>query len=181
MILETKRLLLRPWTLADAEDLFEYAQDPLVGPVAGWPLHKNIEESREVIEQVFNEPDSFAMVLKTENKVVGSIGLRRLPNTNLAGIGESDLGFCLAVPYWGQGLTPEAAKEVIRYGFEEAGDSAIWAANYEGNQQSARVQEKCGLSFVRKDIQALVPLLGEHRDRYIRRITKDEWLALKLQ
>lgn len=53
MILHTERLLLRPWTEADAESLFEYAKDPDVGPIAGWPPHKSIEESRNVIKDVF--------------------------------------------------------------------------------------------------------------------------------
>ena len=54
MILHTERLILRPWTEADAESLFEYAKDPDVGPIAGWPPHKSIEESRNVIKDVFS-------------------------------------------------------------------------------------------------------------------------------
>ena len=43
--METERLILRRWKDDDAEDLFKYASDPDVGPVAGWPPHKNIQES----------------------------------------------------------------------------------------------------------------------------------------
>ena len=49
MILTTERLVLRRWTESDAESLYEYAKDPDVGPIAGWPPHKSVEESLEVI------------------------------------------------------------------------------------------------------------------------------------
>ena len=54
MILTTERLVLRPWTETDAESLFEYAKDPDVGPIAGWPPHKSVEESLNVIRNVFS-------------------------------------------------------------------------------------------------------------------------------
>ena len=54
IVLKTERLLLRRWTDADADSLFEYAKNPAVGPIAGWPPHKSIEESKEVIRNVFN-------------------------------------------------------------------------------------------------------------------------------
>ena len=53
MILTTERLILRPWKETDAESLYEYAKDPDIGPSAGWPVHQNIAESREVIQNVF--------------------------------------------------------------------------------------------------------------------------------
>ena len=56
MIIETERLILRKWTQDDAESLFIYAKNPNVGPIAGWPPHKNIEESRDIIENVFAIP-----------------------------------------------------------------------------------------------------------------------------
>ena len=53
MILETERLILRPFRESDAEDLYQYARDPLVGPIAGWPPHESVEESKEIIRTVF--------------------------------------------------------------------------------------------------------------------------------
>ena len=54
MTLETERLILRRWEESDAEDLYEYARDPEVGPPAGWPPHQSVDESREVIRTVFS-------------------------------------------------------------------------------------------------------------------------------
>ena len=52
MRLETDRLILRSWYDSDAEELYKYAQDPQVGPVAGWPPHQSVEESLEIIRTV---------------------------------------------------------------------------------------------------------------------------------
>lgn len=60
----TDRLLLRPWTEADAEDLYRYAKDPQVGPAAGWPVHTSVENSREIIKNVLLEPGTYAVCLK---------------------------------------------------------------------------------------------------------------------
>ncbi len=57
--LETDRLLLRHWEESDAEDLFNYACDPDVGPIAGWPPHQNVDESLNVIRNVFNGKETY--------------------------------------------------------------------------------------------------------------------------
>lgn len=61
MVLETKRLNLRPWRETDAEVLFKYASDPDVGPHAGWPPHKSVEESLEIIRTVFSGEGMWAV------------------------------------------------------------------------------------------------------------------------
>ena len=74
MALETKRLILRPFDETDAESLYEYAKDDRVGPIAGWPPHKSVENSREVIKNVLSAPETYAVCLKEDNKAIGSIG-----------------------------------------------------------------------------------------------------------
>lgn len=67
MTFETKRLILRPWTEDDAEDLFLYASDPDIGLSAGWPPHQNIEDSRNTIKRYFSlRPEAYALCLKKE-------------------------------------------------------------------------------------------------------------------
>ena len=61
MNLKTRRLLLRPFQESDAADLYEYAKDPRVGPIAGWPVHTSVENSREIIRTVFAAPNTFAV------------------------------------------------------------------------------------------------------------------------
>ena len=55
MILQTQRLILRPWQEADAADLYQYAKDPRVGPIAGWQPHTSVEDSLRVIRTVLSD------------------------------------------------------------------------------------------------------------------------------
>ena len=72
MIIETERLILRPWQESDAEDLYTYAKDPAVGPPAGWPPHTSVENSREIIKTVLSRPETYAVCLKN-GKPIGTI------------------------------------------------------------------------------------------------------------
>ena len=75
MELTTERLLLRPWQESDAESLYEYAKDPKVGPIAGWPVHTSVENSREIIREVLSAEETYAVCLKENRRAIGSIGL----------------------------------------------------------------------------------------------------------
>lgn len=77
MTFETERLILRPWNEVDAESLYEYAKDPLVGPIAGWPVHTSVENSREIIKNVLSADETYAVCLKEDNRAIGSIVLSR--------------------------------------------------------------------------------------------------------
>ena len=77
MIMETKRLILRPWNDGDAEELYKYASDPSVGPMAGWRAHTIVGNSREVIRDVLSAPETYAIVLKETGLPIGSVGLHR--------------------------------------------------------------------------------------------------------
>ena len=75
MTFETERLTIRPWNEDDAESLYEYAKNPLVGPIAGWPVHTSVENSREIIKDVLSAYETYAIYLKEDNRAIGSIGL----------------------------------------------------------------------------------------------------------
>lgn len=75
-MLETERLILRKWTDADAESLFHYAKDPAVGPAAGWQPHQSVEESRNVIRNLLNGAECYAICEKGSDEAIGSIELR---------------------------------------------------------------------------------------------------------
>ena len=75
MIFETERLILRPWEEDDADSLYEYAKDPAVGPIAGWPVHTSVENSKAIIKEVLSADETYAVCLKEDNRAIGSIGL----------------------------------------------------------------------------------------------------------
>ena len=178
MTFETERLILRRWEDSDAENLFECAKDPDVGPIAGWPAHRSIEESRDVIRNVFNSREAYAICLKADSKAIGAIELKLNGHTDMTDReDECELGYWLGKPFWGQGIMPEAVQEMLRHAFEDIGMSKVWVGYYEGNMKSRRVQEKCGFRYQWKTEEVDVPLMHEKRTGYVSSMTKEEWLA----
>ncbi len=176
-ILQTERLILRRWDESDADDLFKYASDPDVGPIAGWPPHNSVDESRDVIRNVLNGREAYAICLKEDGKAIGAIELKLNGYTEMTDRDdECEMGFWLGKPFWGQGIMPEAVMEVLRHAFEDCGMQKVWIGYYEGNTKSGRVQEKCGFKYQRKAENVDVPLMREKRTSYVSLMTKEDWL-----
>ena len=173
MILKTERLILRPWREDDAADLYTYAKDPEVGPPAGWQPHTSEENSREIIRSVLSADETYAVCLKENGKPIGSIGLHR--NDLAEHEDEYELGYWIGKPFWGQGLIPEASREVLRHAFEELGMKRIWCGYYDGNVKSRRVQEKLGFTYHHTTEGIEVTLLGEIRTGHAMLLTKEDW------
>ncbi len=168
MILTTERLILRPWEESDAESLYEYAKDPQVGPIAGWPPHISVEDSREIIKSVLAVDETYAICKRQDNRAIGSIGLMRGEQSNLdISEDEGEIGYWIGVPFWGQGYVPEAVRELIRHGFEDLKLKRIWCGYFEGNEKSKRVQEKCGFSYHHTNKDIYWALLDEVRTEHV--------------
>ncbi len=177
MVIQTERLTLRPWHETDAASLFTYASDPEVGPAAGWPPHRSIEESGEIIRTVFSAPHTFAVCLAGTDEPVGCIGL--MPSrceTSHQGDGlELEVGYWIAKPFWGRGFAPEAVRAMQRYAFETLGCKALWCGYYEGNSKSLRVQQKCGFAPHHVEYDVPCELMGDVRTEYFTHLTCDDW------
>ena len=171
--LETERLILRPFTLDDAEGLYAYASHPEVGPPAGWHPHRSLEESRQVIETSFIPAETLAVVHKADGRLIGSAGFVGKHRKEL-GLPSEEVGYSLARNCWGQGLIPEAVREILRHAFADLGYQAIWAAYYDGNRKSKRVMLKCGMTYRLSRVEP-VEQLGETRLAHYFAITKREW------
>ncbi len=174
-MLETKRLILRPWQESDAENLYEYAKDPDVGYPAGWPVHTSVENSREIIRNVLSVPETYAVCLK-DGTAIGSMSLKLKGSTDMTDReDECELGYWIGKPFWGQGMIPEAAGELLRHAFEELGMRAVWCGYYEGNEKSRRVQEKLGFEYRYTSHDLDVSLLNEKRTGHTSLLTADKW------
>lgn len=179
-MIETPRLLLRPWTVDDAENLFALASHPEIGPRAGWPAHQSLEESRNVIETVFTQPETYALVDKITGKPVGAIslmigGASKLTTSDK----EAELGYWLGRDYWGQGLVPEAIRKLLYHAFETLKLETVWCGYFEGNEQSRRAQVKCGFTYHHKLENVECSLIGEVRTEHVTRLTRASWLESK--
>ena len=120
-------------------------------------------------------PENYAIVLKETGLAIGAIGFHR---RDLAeNDDELELGYWIGKPYWGRGLVPEAARELLRHAFEDLHMVRVWCAYYDGNVKSARVQEKLGFTYQWTTEGIDVPLLGERRTGHVNLMTREEWLA----
>ncbi|MDP4147260.1 MAG: GNAT family N-acetyltransferase [Bacillota bacterium] len=151
VIIETKRLIIRPWKSEDLNDFYEYASVDGVGQMAGWNTHKSKEESQEILKLFIEDRNVFALELKTNRKVIGSIGLEKIgvdlgePYTSLIG---REIGYVLSKEYWGQSLMPEAVMSVMDYCYKDLNCEFLQCSHAVGNEQSKRVIEKVGFQYV---------------------------------
>lgn len=165
--LETKRLILRPWLESDAGMLFKYASDPDVGPRAGWPPHKSVEESLEIIRTVFSGEGMWAVELKETSEVIGCVGYLPAALSNLdIEEDQCEVGYWIAKPYWNQGICTEAMRAIVDYCFNVKSFTVLWGDYFPDNPASGRVMEKCG--FIDTGKKTLCPTLEVGAGRPVR-------------
>lgn len=175
-MIETERLILRPWEESDATALFKYASDPDIGPIAGWPPHTSVEHSLEIIRTVFAAPETYAAVLKETGEPVGSCGIMFSESLHSADMkqDEAEIGYWIGKPYWGQGLIPEAVRALLARSFGDLHLDAVWCGYYDGNIKSRRVIEKCGFSYHHTNKGTVSPL-GDMRTEHFYIMTKADY------
>ena len=146
--IETDRLILRAWKITDLMDLYEYAMVPGVGVMAGWRHHESLDESRKILEMFIRQKKTFALELKDNCKVIGSLGLEELdPDPVEDERRGREIGYVLSKDYWGKGLMPEAVRAVIGYCFSELKFDYLTCGHFIRNDRSRRVVEKCGFVY----------------------------------
>lgn len=181
-VLETPRLLLRPWRLDDAPILYELARDPRIGPAAGWPVHTSVADSREIIANILSADETYAVVLKATGTVVGSAGLLPANRSNLTiDVCDQEIGYWIGVAYWGQGLIPEAVQALLRHAFTELDTETVWCGYFDGNTQSQRVQEKCGFRYHHTNPPRYWETIHETKTEHVTCLTRERWQQLRTQ
>lgn len=173
--IETERLLLRRWKPSDAEALYKYACDPEVGPHAGWPPHKNVEESKMIIRELFTNDYTWAVILKETNEPIGCMGYYPFGKSNIE-IGENDaeVGYWIGKPHWNNGYCTEALQAMIHYCYEKKHFQTLWADFFVDNPASGRVMEKCGFTDTGKENYCSNLYHGEDRPVHIMILEKKQ-------
>lgn len=178
--LETEHLILREWRLEDAEDLYEYASNPKVGPMAGWAPHPDRAYSLEVLKRYRESGDIWALVLRETGKVIGQ--LRMYPDEDRGKYVAKYISYALSADYWGRGLMTEAVKAVIRYAFEELdGIDLLSVFHSPDNARTRRVIEKCGFTYEFTLEKAHTGYDGQICDSVCYRLMKKDYFAAKKQ
>lgn len=179
IVLETDRLILRNFEMSDIDDYYEYASLPNVGPMAGWDAYTDYDKAVKRMEYQVGKPFLFALVLKEQNKVIGTIELmdvhkERFENLEIKD-GAKEIGFVLSSKYWGRGIMPEACKKLMEYAFEKLSTPEIFIGHAEANTQSGRVQEKLGFEVIGRMPNYRIWLDGKNTDFIQRKLTKEQW------
>jgi len=176
--IETERLVLRVRTVADAEDIFDYASRPEVSYPADFPPVKTLEDEIYYLEHILPErnqkdnlPDGYGIVVKETDKIIGSVDFNHRHEDDVL-----EIGYTLHPDYWGRGYVPEAARALIDLAFKELELHKIELSCFGYNLQSQRVAEKLGFTLEarirdRKDSQ------GNRCDSLIYGLLKSEWEA----
>jgi ribosomal-protein-alanine N-acetyltransferase len=147
--LETKRLILRRFTIDDAENMFKnWANDDEVTKYLVWPSHSDINVSIDVLKQWiqnYSNDDFYqwAIVLKETKEPIGSISsVKQSDDLNMVHI-----GYCIGKNWWNEGIVSEALNELIKYFFEEVGVNRIESRHDPNNPNSGKVMTKCGMKY----------------------------------
>ena len=175
--LETSRLRLRKLRLRDAADIFSYSSDEQVARYVLWEPQKHLREARAYIRDMRRlyrqgRPSSWAIELKAEKKVIGTIGYMWYSPENRS----AEIGYSLARAYWNQGLMTEALARVLRSAFEDLKLHRAEAQHDIRNPASGRVMEKCGM---RREgvLRSRIYNKGEYVDTAIYAILRDEFAS----
>jgi ribosomal-protein-alanine N-acetyltransferase len=174
--LNTARLLLRPFTLADAPDVQRYVSDRDIAAMTLSIPHPYPDGGAEkwiethAAKYADGQRVSFAIIERASRALAGAIGLH-LERAH----GRAELGYWIAKPFWGRGYATEAGRAMLRFGFEVLGLNKIHAAVFIKNPASDRVIRKLGMKWegrlrehdlkwgVYEDIDLYAMLLSEWR------------------
>lgn len=146
--LETDRLLLRPFTYEDAEDVFTcWESDPDVARYMFWTSHNDIEKTKEWLTFEVGQIEKedwyrFALVLKKSGELIGT-GLIYFEEE----VSSWEIGYNLGKKYWGMGYTTEAMRRIISFAKEELGITEFVGRYAKENPDSGKVMEKLGFQF----------------------------------
>ena len=154
LILETKRLIIRPFRADDASLLQTYCSNWNVARMTSripYPYPDGAAEQWIAAQTPpRRDSDEITFCIEREGVMVGSIGLR-YPRP-----GTYELGYWIGEPHWGQGFATEAARHTVAFAFDTLGAARVYAGHYVDNPASGRVLEKCGFRYTCTNTQLSV-------------------------
>lgn len=175
--LETERLILRPFTLADAPEVQRLASDRAIADTTlsiphPYPVglaEQWIGTHQERYEQ--GTQITFAITRRADGALLGGIGIHPEPEH-----GHAEMGYWLGVPYWNQGYTTEAAGAVLHYAFTTLALHRVFAEHMTRNPASGRVMQKIGLRY-EGTLRGHMLKWGVYEDVAVYGIVREDWEA----
>lgn len=178
LVIKTDRLVLRAFNDNDLEDLYSYAKTPGLGEMAGWPHHRSIEDSKEVLERFKKNKDVLA--IEKDSKVIGSLGLHPVDDEFYKEFEDKkgkEIGFVLSEDFHRQKIMTEAVKALMKYAFEDLGLDYISAGYFRGNFKSRWFQQKLGFSYYGSHVVKVA--MGNFEPTHQTIFTKEDYFSNK--
>ena len=178
LVIKTDRLVLRAFNDNDLEDLYDYAKTPGLGEMAGWPHHRSIEASKEVLERFKKNKDVLA--IEKDGKVIGSIGLHPVDDEFYKEFEDKkgkEIGFVLSEDFHRQKIMTEAVKALMKYAFEDLGLDYISAGYFRGNFKSRWFQQKLGFTYYGSHVVKVA--MGNFEPTHQTIFTKEDFFSNK--
>jgi ribosomal-protein-alanine N-acetyltransferase len=150
IILETDRLIIRPFTIEDAEDALAFCSNPETVKNTGDVVRNTVAEVKDVITNVWLSDyekyghGRFAIIHKADNKIIGFNGLKHLPYA-----GGSDIGYRLLPEYWGKGIATESSLKILEYAFNDLKLDRVLGFVYTDNPTSSKILKKLGFRLLK--------------------------------
>ncbi|MBQ8402796.1 MAG: GNAT family N-acetyltransferase [Clostridia bacterium] len=174
-VITTERLVLRKMLPADADDMFEYAQNPIVTQFLLWEPHVSRKFTHSYLKFVQSQYAScgffdWALTLAENGKMIGTCGFASIDLENDTG----EIGYVINPDFWGAGYATEALQRVMSFGFGVLGLHRLYVRIMMGNAASERVAKKCGMRHEATLYSSLL-VKGEYRTIKIYAILRDEF------
>ena len=169
----TQNLILRKFRIEDAPDILEYGSHKETLEYLIWEGVKTIDEAKAgIFDYYWSAPGIFAIELKENQKCIGCVDLRMVPDHE-----KASFGYVLNRQYWGKGYMTEALSAVLKLCFEKLELNRVEATHYTGNEGSGKVMAKCGMKLEGIGVQE-EKVKGVFRDVVHYGITKEQWSLL---
>jgi RimJ/RimL family protein N-acetyltransferase len=180
VFLETERLVLRRFTEADADNLFELDSDPHVMRflTGGKPTPRDVirNETLPRFLRYYERSEGLGYWAAIEKSTGAFLGWFEFRPPEGGGPGEVELSYRLRKSAWGRGYATEGSRALIRKGFTELGVRRVVASTMAVNTASRRVMEKAGLTLARTFHQSWPdPIEGAEHGEVEYALTKAEW------
>ena len=176
-VLQTERLILRKIVPEDANDMYAYSKDSEVTRYLTWTPHRSVKETERYIKYLQKQYENgsfydWGVVLRENNRFVGTCGY-----TSYEREGDAlEIGYVLSRDCWGMGYAAEAARCVIQYAFERLHAGRVFAKYMEGNEASACVMRKCGMTFEATYRNSMY-IKGEYKTINVYSLSREEYMA----
>jgi RimJ/RimL family protein N-acetyltransferase len=157
MELETERLLIRDYVAEDWLAAHAFRGDPEVARYTAPRVAESLDQTRGWLEEALRQSGqpsrrqyTFALTLRSDGRLIGQIWIEPSADDFPAGA-DLILGYMLHRDHWGRGYATEAARAIVRFGFDEMGARQVSAWCFEANRASTRVLEKAGLCLALRE------------------------------